>query len=114
LFHEFMAQMTRETEARLAEMERRAEARRNAAAAAENQRRVTIIAQKWPKQIEDAVLQRQVSIGMTREQAELAWGRPESIQETTSAAGVTEQWVYRGPNYLGFQDGRLRVIRRSR
>jgi hypothetical protein len=52
-----------------------------------------------------------VSIGMTPERVlQSSWGKPEKINTTTNAFGTSEQWVYRGHNYLYFQDGKLTTI----
>jgi hypothetical protein len=52
-----------------------------------------------------------VSIGMTQERVlQSSWGKPEKINTTTNAFGTSEQWVYRGHNYLYFQDGKLTTI----
>lgn len=49
-----------------------------------------------------------VSIGMTQQQAlDSSWGRPSHINRTTTAAGMREQWVYGGGNYLYFSNGIL-------
>jgi hypothetical protein len=37
---------------------------------------------------------RSVVIGMSSDQAIAAWGRPDDVNRTTSAYGVSEQWVY--------------------
>ncbi len=57
-----------------------------------------------------------VSIGMTPRQVvdATSWGRPERVNRTTNALGVSEQWVYPGSNYLYFQDGVLTSIQTSR
>jgi hypothetical protein len=55
-----------------------------------------------------------VSIGMTGEQVrKSSWGRPKSINETITARGKHEQWVY-GGNYLYFENGVLTSIQTSR
>jgi len=43
-----------------------------------------------------------VSIGMTAQQVtdESSWGKPNHVNRTVTAAGVREQWVYPGPQYL--------------
>jgi hypothetical protein len=52
-----------------------------------------------------------VSVGMTKEDVlASSWGRPESINTTTTASGTREQWVYGGRNYLYFENGRLVAI----
>jgi hypothetical protein len=51
---------------------------------------------------------RGVTIGMTRDEAlASSWGKPQSINRTTSATGTIEQWVYGGQNYLYFNNGIL-------
>lgn len=80
---------------------------------AENRRRAFIRAKAWAANIEDAVLRREVVIGMTRYQAEASWGKPSQINETTTAAGIREQWVYGGA-YLYFENGVLTAIQRTR
>lgn len=52
-----------------------------------------------------------VSVGMSKQQVlESMWGRPEKINETTTAAGTREQWVYPGYQYLYFSNGVLTTI----
>lgn len=52
-----------------------------------------------------------VSIGMTKEDVlASSWGKPERVNTTTNAYGVSEQWVYGGRNYLYFKDGILYSI----
>jgi len=78
----------------------------------------------------ELVARKQVWIGMTAEHARWAWGWPTRINRTTTAAGVTEQWVYAvdetlspttkivqaiageptKTRYLYFQDGILTAI----
>lgn len=48
------------------------------------------------------------TIGMTIEEVLISsWGKPESINKTTTAYSVREQWVYPNYNYLYFNDGIL-------
>lgn len=52
-----------------------------------------------------------VFIGMSAEEVRtVGWGRPDSINRTTTARGTREQWVYGGRNYLYFEDGFLTTI----
>lgn len=52
-----------------------------------------------------------VRIGMTKDDVlKSSWGRPESINTTTTASGTREQWVYGGRNYLYFVNGVLTTI----
>ncbi len=66
-------------------------------------------------QIENAISLREVMIGMTREQATRAWGKPTKINKTLSATYSSEQWIYeRGAigrtQYLYFDNGVLRSM----
>lgn len=49
----------------------------------------------------------EVWVGMTKAQAQLAWGEPDSVNRTTTRRGVLEQWVYGSRSYLYFADGVL-------
>jgi hypothetical protein len=55
-----------------------------------------------------------VSIGMTGEQVrKSSWGKPKSINETITARGKHEQWVY-GGGYLYLENGVLTSIQTRR
>lgn len=46
------------------------------------------------------------AIGMTPDDVlASAWGRPERVNRTITAAGVREQWVYPGYNYIYITNG---------
>ena len=78
-----------------AEVKKRTDAIEKQAAAAEKKRRKS----------------EGVRIGMTQAQVlDIAWGKPERINRTTTAAGTREQWVYGSRSYLYFQDGILTTI----
>ena len=52
-----------------------------------------------------------VTIGMSKEDVlASSWGRPESVNSTTTSHGTSEQWVYGGGNYLYFENGVLTAI----
>lgn len=52
-----------------------------------------------------------VYVGMTREEVlQSSWGRPRKVNTTTTARGISEQWVYSSGNYLYFRDGVLVTI----
>lgn len=52
-----------------------------------------------------------VRLGMTADEVKCSgWGKPESVNRTTTRHGVHEQWVYGGRNYLYFEDGVLTSI----
>jgi len=65
---------------------------------------------QFPIEIQDAINKKSVLIGMTQEQARLAWGNPEKINRTITKWGVDEQWVYGRHNYLYFENGILTAI----
>lgn len=64
----------------------------------------------WSDRVWSAIEDQSVFIGMTANQARLAWGTPTSVNRTTTRSGTREQWVYGGGNYLYFQDGILETI----
>jgi poly-gamma-glutamate capsule biosynthesis protein CapA/YwtB (metallophosphatase superfamily) len=53
-----------------------------------------------------------VAIGMSAQDVlDSSWGRPESVNRTTTANGIHEQWVYSGSsNFLYFENGVLTAI----
>ena len=53
---------------------------------------------------------RGVSIGMSQQEVlDSSWGRPTSVNTTTTRHGVRQQWVY-GSGYLYFEDGILTSV----
>lgn len=61
-----------------------------------------------------AVEEGKAAIGMTAQEAEWAWGKPNDINRSVYTWGVHEQWVYRGANYrnsyLYFENGVLKSM----
>ncbi|OPY59456.1 MAG: hypothetical protein A4E55_00226 [Pelotomaculum sp. PtaU1.Bin035] len=52
-----------------------------------------------------------VRIGMTQQEVlNSSWGKPKSVNKTTTQYGIHEQWVYGNNNYLYFEDGILTTI----
>jgi seryl-tRNA synthetase len=53
-----------------------------------------------------------VSLGMSQDEVIklTQWGKPDRVNRTTNARGVSEQWVYNGGGYLYFDNGVLRSI----
>lgn len=52
-----------------------------------------------------------VIIGMTAAEVKASsWGRPHSVNRTTTPYGTSEQWVYGAGNYLYFDDGVLTTV----
>lgn len=60
-----------------------------------------------------AVDARKVAVGMTAEQARLAWGKPETINNTITQAGRSEQWVYSLDQILYVENGVVRSMQLS-
>jgi hypothetical protein len=49
----------------------------------------------WPLEVKEAVLQGEARPGMTREQVEMALGKPTEIITRSTSGGGDETWVYR-------------------
>ena len=49
---------------------------------------------------------KKVAVGMTAEQARLAWGKPKSVNSTITSSRNLEQWVY-GSEYVYVEDGKV-------
>ena len=79
----------------------------------EAQRQAAIRAHAWPEHIKTAAIERRVLIGMTAEQATLAWGKPNRVNRTVGSWGVHEQWIY-GSTYLYFDNDKLTSYQDSR
>lgn len=77
------------------------------------ERIVLIQKKKWSKSTKQTVLKKQIMLGMTREQARLAWGSPYKINESVGLYGKHEQWVYEN-DYLYFINGNLSSWQSSR
>ena len=71
--------------------------------------RTYLAAQNWPQNIKEAVENKQVILGMTKEQVKLSWGDPNDVNRTISKNYEREQWVY-GRKYLYFINGILDTI----
>jgi len=68
----------------------------------------------WQDEALVQVTCRQVVIGMTAAQVHAAWGAPERVNRTVTAAGVSEQWVYGSGTYLYVDNGLLTSAQTSR
>lgn len=62
--------------------------------AAEEIRIQAINAKRWPQLMKDAVITQQVAIGMTKEQVEASWGKPDRQSFHKGRYGVMEYWYY--------------------
>jgi len=74
----------------------------------EKRREESRLIKKWGKKTAKAIMEKEVFIGMTKEQVVASWGSPTDINRTVGSWGVHEQWIYNdyGP-YLYFENGRL-------
>lgn len=65
----------------------------------------------WPKNECMTVAQHKVFIGMTKQQLIASWGRPSSVNRTTTAWSNSEQWVYGsfGP-FVYLEDGVVTAV----
>jgi len=62
-------------------------------------------------QLERAVAAKKVMIGMSKDQAIRAWGKPQKINSTTTSRGTREQWIYPTHSYIYFdEDEKLTTI----
>jgi len=57
----------------------------------------------------DLILNGKTKIGMTKEMCTLSWGKPKSINKTTTSGKTSDQWVYED-NYLYFDNSILTAI----
>lgn len=74
------------------------------------QQRIQALVAKYGQSNVDLAKQGRVKIGWNKELCKEAWGEPQSINKTTTAYGVHEQWVYSTSRYLYFDDGVLTAI----
>lgn len=51
--------------------------------------------ESWPLDVQEAVLNGEARAGMTREQVEMALGKPTEVVSRSARAGEDEIWVYR-------------------
>lgn len=65
---------------------------------------------RFGEDIGNTIADKKVQLGMTSEMCEIAWGKPDRINSTTSVWGTSEQWVYDSGSYLYFNNGKLTSI----
>ncbi len=64
-----------------------------------------------PEDYVEPVRPKEPAIGMTTLEVRLStWGEPRDINKTTTAYGVSEQWVYYGYRYIYFDNGIVTAI----
>ncbi|HZV02400.1 MAG TPA: hypothetical protein VFF73_37185 [Planctomycetota bacterium] len=62
---------------------------------------VKSVGAEWPDEVKEAIRDGRVLDGMTREQVELAWGWPRTIEPLAVPAGG-ERWIFRRRGYESF------------
>lgn len=48
----------------------------------------------WPLEVQESILKGEIQVGFTREQVEMAWGKPDNKTVETSSEGTIELWWY--------------------
>ena len=69
-------------------------------------------AASWQQKAMEWVLSAAVYVGMTTDMVHEAWGYPEEINQTTTAYGTSEQWVYGNGRYVYVVNGRVTAIQK--
>ena len=77
-----------------------------------------IAAFKRKERVEAAILEREIFVGMTRDELVRSWGNPAKINKTLSAGGASEQWIYRRgkvgyDQYVYLENGLIRSMQSS-
>lgn len=68
----------------------------------------------WSRETCEVIAQGKIGVGMTADQVRAAWGKPERINSSLYASGTHEQWVYRGDQYVYFENGIMTSLQQSR
>lgn len=68
----------------------------------------------WTMEACQTIDAKEVMIGMTENQVLLAWGKPPTVNVTTSSSHQHEQWVYGSGSYIYLDDGVVRTMQNSR
>jgi len=107
------ASQKREKERAAEEKQRIAEEKKRAAQEKRERQEKRIAAIErtgWPEAFKQAVLKRQVVIGMTKEMVLTSWGSPTAKNITVTARGQSEQWVYYHSRYVYFDNSIVTAI----
>lgn len=60
---------------------------------------------EWSDDVCNMLGNKNIDLGMTKEQVSVGWGRPQSINKTKTIEGTREQWVYGIGRYVYFEGG---------
>lgn len=71
--------------------------------------KISQMIKKYGKYYGKIIGKNKVIIGMTKQMCEDAWGKPDTVNQTTTTYGTNEQWVY-DYSYLYFENGKLTTI----
>jgi len=52
---------------------------------------------EWPQDIKDAIVAKEIKVGMNKKQVAASWGAPTNVQETLHAGGKAVVWKYGTP-----------------
>lgn len=77
---------------------------------AERKKRIAELTPKYGAANAAIIADKQVSIGFTKDMCIESWGKPTSVNKTTTAYSTHEQWVYKfgtGTRYLYFDNNKL-------
>ena len=74
------------------------------------QERLSELTKKYGRSAAKDIMDGYVRTGWGKEKCIESWGKPKSINKSTGAWGVHEQWVYGDGNYLYFENGILTSI----
>ncbi|MGD0192780.1 MAG: hypothetical protein ABSD74_18735 [Rhizomicrobium sp.] len=66
---------------------------------------------KWPANIWAAIENDTVSIGMSEDQARMAWGEPTEIKKNVDAKHALEHWLYDKGREISFENGIVTEIK---
>lgn len=102
--HELLEQQIKEEEKKRAEEEKMAEDRRK-----QEEFRADCI-RKWGQKKGEMIANGMVSIGMTKEQCETAWGFPINKTISVLTGHAAETWYYGYGSYLYFENDILKII----
>jgi hypothetical protein len=72
--------------------------------------RQAVLDSRKPRPLTAEILDLKIGISRSDAMRAFFWGPPGHINKTTTARGISEQWVYEGGKYLYFENGILTAI----
>jgi hypothetical protein len=92
------------------DMKEAADGTKRARLEAQEKAALVTVAKAEKDPLDQAAEERIAIIGMNVQQLVKAWGVPSKINQTVTAAGTSQQWVYSGDRYLYVDNGKLTAI----